>query len=674
MHHKKLKAEGKQVGRFSLIGIANTVIDFSVYNLLILALGLAAIPANLVSTTLAMIFSFVANKTFVFGSKSKQILAQAITFLVVTAFGLYVIQNGVIYILLEVWTLPLDWAYALISLIGLDGLIGEQFLFVNGAKVIATLFSLSWNYLLYRNLVFAKDKLNLMEKIGDWVAEYREVIFFTGIIVLAVIFRFYQLDTLPPGLHPDEAANGLDAQSILEGNIQPFYEANNGREGLFFYVQAIFIAMFGNTMLALRMAPAFIGTLAVAATYLAAKSWFSRRVGLISAFFMATAPWAVQMSRLGFRASLLMLFIPMIMWLVHKALETNKASWYVATGIATGLGFYTYISYRIVPLIAVAILAFAWWRYRDRLRQLLQPAAIVGLSMLLVLLPMIVFAATNTDAFTGRGGDVSIFNPEYNHGDLVSTVGEVTLKTAGMFHVSGDENYRHNLGGEPQLNILVGILSVLGLMLAIKRWRDIRYISLILIFTGMLLPQLLTAEGIPHALRAIGVMPVIFILAAIGLSELLARWRGVFPHNPLAYRSALLIVVLVASLATFYNYQRYFVAWANAPETFEAHNEQLYETAQHIKNYPIEGDYYLVLNSYNAMPVKYLNSGNDYELIDINQTDDISFSANDKIIVPLLYGATESDLTSGQDLELETVYSQMRPSTALFDIYSPESD
>ena len=54
------------------------------------------------------------------------------------------------------------------------------------------------------------------------------------ILAAAAVFRFALIGELPGGLFPDEAANGLDVNSILSGDLKPFYERSNGREGLLF--------------------------------------------------------------------------------------------------------------------------------------------------------------------------------------------------------------------------------------------------------------------------------------------------------------------------------------------------------------------------------------------------------------------------------------------------------
>lgn len=149
-------AQTKQVGKFGLVGIINTLLDFGVYNIMFSLVGLKPIPANLIAATVAMTFSFIANKRFVFDQKAGSVLRQAALFLLVTATALYVIQNIVIYGLTELWLWPLELAYDIVGSLGLSGALSQEFVVNNGAKAIATGFSMVWNYLLYKKVVFKK--------------------------------------------------------------------------------------------------------------------------------------------------------------------------------------------------------------------------------------------------------------------------------------------------------------------------------------------------------------------------------------------------------------------------------------------------------------------------------------------------------------------------------------
>ena len=127
--------------RFAIVGGANTALDFGLLFLFV-ALGLNSIGANYLSTGIAFIFSFFANKSFTFRSKGGNVRKQFLLFIVVTIFGLWVIQPLVI--------LGVTAALTPFSLNE------SAVLFV--AKLIATLASLVWNYLFYSKVVFKKGE------------------------------------------------------------------------------------------------------------------------------------------------------------------------------------------------------------------------------------------------------------------------------------------------------------------------------------------------------------------------------------------------------------------------------------------------------------------------------------------------------------------------------------
>lgn len=125
--------------RFGLVGVVNTAIDFGILFLLTNLFAIPKIPANVMSTSVAFVFSFFVNKKFTFKSHGKEgVVKQAILFTVVTLFGIWVVQSLVIIIVSPIAT----------QLGASDNLA----LFIS--KFIATIASLVWNYLFYSKLVF----------------------------------------------------------------------------------------------------------------------------------------------------------------------------------------------------------------------------------------------------------------------------------------------------------------------------------------------------------------------------------------------------------------------------------------------------------------------------------------------------------------------------------------
>jgi 4-amino-4-deoxy-L-arabinose transferase-like glycosyltransferase len=505
----------------------------------------------------------------------------------------------------------------------------------------------------------------------NWFIQHKYPIAIIVIVLLAAFFRLFRLESLPPGLHPDEAANGLDIFRIQDGDIRPLYNTNGPRESLFFFLQGLFVFIFGNTILALRLAPALIGTSAVAVTYLLTKEWFSRQTALMAAFFIATAPWAVTMSRNGFRASMIPLMIPLTLWLFTKSMQKRRWYWYVLTGISFGAGFYTYLAFRLTPLIIIMVASFAVFKYKSRVKELIKPVLIMVLAATITLIPMLLFTLEHPEDVLGGRSSVSFTNPELNDGKPWQTLAETVGKTALMFNFYGDENFRHNLGGAPMLNGFVGILFILGLLISFRRIFDIRYLTLLSVFAVMLLPEILTAEGIPHGLRAIGVIPVVYILAAIGLKELVQRWRGVFPRNPVARGFMITLISLTLILSTVYNYQRYFVAWANAPATYEAYSEDSVAIATYVNELETNEPVYVVIDGYSNITLLYLtNNKSTYTRVESAELDNLGDVKSGTLIVAATQQQSVNSFLSSLSVNLIKEHeSKDRAGVILFRVY-----
>lgn len=141
-----------RISRFGMIGIFNTLVDFAIFNALSgKKIGWGKLKSNTVSTTVAMICSFVLNRNYVFSGHGDPLI-QIILFFGITAFGLYVLQNGVIYLFTQVWSWPGKLTSRLIDAFHLP--FENDLVLKNSAKIIGTVLSLVWNYLLYSKVVF----------------------------------------------------------------------------------------------------------------------------------------------------------------------------------------------------------------------------------------------------------------------------------------------------------------------------------------------------------------------------------------------------------------------------------------------------------------------------------------------------------------------------------------
>ncbi len=161
----KQKKLAKQVGKFGIVGILNTLIDIIILNILIkislslefFFLGYKVVGANMISVSVAMVNSYILNKYWTFESKEKKNIAYEIfKFLFVTVIGMFVIHQIAFNLFYTYWSGPADLVVGISHFIGLNRIFSDSFVVLNFAKVIAILFSLVWNFVGYKIWVFKK--------------------------------------------------------------------------------------------------------------------------------------------------------------------------------------------------------------------------------------------------------------------------------------------------------------------------------------------------------------------------------------------------------------------------------------------------------------------------------------------------------------------------------------
>ncbi|MCL5094231.1 MAG: glycosyltransferase family 39 protein [Patescibacteria group bacterium] len=432
---------------------------------------------------------------------------------------------------------------------------------------------------------------------------------FLGIIALAVFFRFFKLSSLPPGLHPDEAANGLDIIGILEKGKQSVFFATNGpREALFFYLQAIGVLLFGYTTLGLRFMASFISVASIIATYFLAKELFGKRVGLLSAFAMTVIPWYLVISRDGFRANMTPLFVSLTLFFAIKAYRERKTLYFILFGLSLGLGFHTYLAYRLFPAVFIALVGFFILFKRDFFRNLFvmkKELIYSGLSFSLVLLPLVLYFIRHPEDAGARASGTSILNKNLNGGNPIGFLLENLKKTALMFNYQGDLNFRQNLGGAPMLDPLGGIAFIGGFVYSIRKIFKWEYFLILAIFGVMLLPMVLTAEGIPHGLRSIGIVPSVAIMIALFIDFIWRRWELDFKQKAVKYLGiATFTGFILFSIA--YGYIRYFEVWGKNSDTYEAYAEDMVILAGKINSESKSANIVTVIGEYSDKTVQYL--------------------------------------------------------------------
>ncbi|OGI25522.1 MAG: hypothetical protein A3J76_03665 [Candidatus Moranbacteria bacterium RBG_13_45_13] len=456
-----------------------------------------------------------------------------------------------------------------------------------------------------RVIGFWKDKSFLRHKF--FYLTLAAVIFF-----IAILARTYHITTLPPGIYPDEAVNGTDAIAANEtGNYRLFYPNNYGREGLFMNLIALGFKIFGVSVITLKMWSVFFGVFTVAGIMLLARELFGTyRAGIVAGFLYATSFWAINFNRISFRANMLPFVLVFTFYFLFKGLREKKYHDYILAGVFFGLGMHGYIAFRIAPLILVALFFAFLISKKNFLREYWKPILSFFLSALVVALPILLDFYFHPEYFETRSESVSVLSPKVNQGHLGKALGTSIALSLGMFNFHGDQNWRHNLPQYPALEFFAGIFFLVGFGWVLIRffrqlWLRIRkkkrsdefIVDTLLLswFFAMLLPGILTYEGLPHSLRVIGTLPAVFLLVTFAIEktfELASHARPAILRN-----SSHLVLVGVIIWSGYISVKRYFIDWAGAPQIHPAFSQNFKNMALYLNNLPKNVNKYVMANA-----------------------------------------------------------------------------
>ncbi len=422
-----------------------------------------------------------------------------------------------------------------------------------------------------------------------WPGRRTEAALLFGILVIAALFRFYQLASIPPGFTHDEAGHGHDAIAIVHG-ARPLYETvGYGREPLYDYVVAMFMPFLGENYLTLRIVSALAGLLLIVVMHFWVRRAFDVPTAIATSAFLATSFWATMVSRQALRSALLPLLFTASIFFMWQAVrpyakpQTLQRRWpvisrllsYVLAGLLLGLALMTYMAARVLPIVFVLFWIYLFIFHRKVWRDnWFGVFFIIGLG-LLIAWPMFNYIASTPGAeqrlsqLSGPIDQLFAGNPQ----ELLSNI----FGALGMFMFNGDNLWLYNIPGRAILGLILGPMALLGLILAIVRFKRMEYALAIFWLAAGIFPSLITGV-VASNLRSIAALPVVYLFVAIGLLEIMrALERLVESHTLRTIPLALLAVGV-----TLFSWNAYFDQWATAGDVRVAYHTTLFEVAQEL--------------------------------------------------------------------------------------------
>jgi len=380
-----------------------------------------------------------------------------------------------------------------------------------------------------------------------------------GLFLLAYLVRGFTPEYYPIIFSGDEASSGNVGVNILDGTFNnPFVMGWFSFPGLYFFIPAGSMMIFGHTLNALRIPSIIAGSLTVGVTYVSARAMYGKRTGLLAALLLAGFQVHINFSRVGLSNAWDGLFFIAVVGAAWYAWERENQNAFLLAGFGLGLSQYFYVtSHALFVLLPVWFLVVSLFDH-EKFKRLLPGILFLALTAFVVILPMAWFYAHHPREFLAPMDRVGMSGPLFER-IWLGMQSFTHLPLFGWWYVSNT----------PFLGAPVAQFFLIGVALLVIKIRESRNILMLFwlvlfVFIGGF------SNDIPSPQRYVAVMSACMIVVASSLTWLTSLLDTVIPKI-LPYSKILLVlfVMFLSAKDVIYYYTeytqftRYFLAETN---------------------------------------------------------------------------------------------------------------
>lgn len=426
-----------------------------------------------------------------------------------------------------------------------------------------------------------------------------------AVLILLAAAALYTADLMgtPPGLEPDELIEAQIAGRILSGDLRPFYPEGQGREALYHYALAGWLALLGEGLFTLRIASVFTTLIGLAASFALMRRLFGLRTALFGLLLMAGAFPLLFAARAGLRSVMLLplaalagaLWYDGLLYRRHPGPSTRSLGsgfWALCgAGALTGLSVYAYTAARILPLALTGFLAYMTLAQREKLRGKLPGLVSAGLLAALIAAPLFFYLRANPGADELAFEDFDLPLRELQAGNPAPAL-QSTLRVLGAAMSTGDPLLFNNLPDRPLLTPVGGLLLYAGIALALWQWRHPGRAFALIWLAAAIIPSALSQPA-PNWYRLVLIQPLIFAFPVDAILQLFRPGGLQLPFPDYRGRTRLPGTELALGLALCLweggsAAQAYFVAWPQVEGVSYFWQSALVDAADHLADHPAD--------------------------------------------------------------------------------------
>lgn len=367
--------------------------------------------------------------------------------------------------------------------------------------------------------------------IGSRVREHRnEILIVVALMIVAGFLRFYDLGQSPRVLDGDEGLVGLSAQDTAAGRLSNPFELWENFGALYLQFINFAFGFFGVSPFALRFFPAIGGVLAVPSLYLFARQIGGRRIALLTGALLTMSHVHIHFSRIASVAYIQGVWLaPLELYFLLSGLEKRKPWRAALGGILLAIHFSVYLGAQVLAALVVVFMALAFLLNRAWFKEAYGAASAFWGGWLITIIPEAFYISQNIGEFMNRLSRDGTFQS----GWLANTIRDTGRSAASilfervvhafmsLLYYPAFDFYGSPL---PMLTMLTTFLFLIGLGVALLRVRSPKYLLLNGYFwSATLAIGIFAIPPSADSYRMLMALPAAFILAALGLDQILKR-------------------------------------------------------------------------------------------------------------------------------------------------------
>ncbi len=426
-----------------------------------------------------------------------------------------------------------------------------------------------------------------------------ELTLVTLLLLLAALLRVWDLTRLPPGFSNEELAYIRMSQTVRQGEVAVYYQVGDGQghAGLFAVLTTVSTHFTGGGLLGYRLLPLWGGLLAAALLYALARRLFGVPVALIALGMFAVNFRAILLARSVSAQSLMPAYILLVLLLLTlgfnvRPVMTFKAprTWtFALMAVLFGVGAYLHYTALLLAPLAVIFLVHLLMTHQPLSRRIWSLSVFVIVLATIVGTPYLISTLRDTPL-----SEPYVLWSQRPHSVKAVVDGALHAISGVIWH--GDVSPSANLPRLPWVGPVTALLLITGAAVSIRRWREPRYMLILLSLAGGLLLDTWVSTTPTFSANLVA-LPAVYILPGIGVLVVVNWLRGRGMAQVWQTAAAALVVMLVVNVvavrAHLFNDYRHDAA------VFTAYHANLGYLAAYLDRTP------------NGLPVEVCAAGKD---------------------------------------------------------------